>query len=134
MTPTSRPLAPACALPPTACAAIDRSPALHRELLKAAFAFQTQVTQTALANGRSKINERLARWLLMAADRLEGDELPLTHEFLSLMLGVQRSGVTLAVEALEAADGLITAKRGRITILDRAGLERKSNGIYRLQR
>ena len=47
-----------------------------------------QVTQTALANGRSKIEERLARWLLMADDRVDGDELPLTHEFLSLMLGV----------------------------------------------
>jgi len=63
--------------------AIDKSPSLHRELLKAAYAFQTQVTQTALANGRSKIEERLARWLLMADDRIDGDELPLTHEFLS---------------------------------------------------
>ena len=76
--------------------AIDKSPSLHRELLKAAYALQTQVTQTALANGRSKIEERLARWLLMADDRIDGDELPLTHEFQSLMLGVQRSGVTLA--------------------------------------
>ncbi len=109
--------------------AIDKSPSLHRELLKAAYAFQTQVTQTALANGRSKIEERLARWLLMADDRIDGDELPLTHEFLSLMLGVQRSGVTLAVQALEA-DGLIAARRGRISILKRAKLEKKSNGTY----
>ena len=109
--------------------AIDKSPSLHRELLKAAFAFQTQVTQTALANGRSKIEERLARWLLLADDRLDGEELPLTHEFLSLMLGVQRSGVTLAVQALEA-DGLIAARRGRISILKRAKLEKKSNGTY----
>ena len=108
--------------------AIDKSPALHRELLKATFAFQTQVTQTALANGRSKIEERLARWLLMADDRIDG-EVPLTHEFLSLMLGVQRSGVTLAVQALEA-DGLIAARRGRISILKRAKLEKKSNGTY----
>ena len=109
--------------------AIDKSPSLHRELLKAAYAFQTQVTHTALANGRSKIEERLARWLLMADDRIDGDELPLTHEFLSLMLGVQRSGVTLAVQALEQ-DELIEARRGRISILDRAGLEKKSNGTY----
>jgi CRP-like cAMP-binding protein len=108
--------------------AIDKSPSLHRELLKAAYAFQTQVTQTALANGRSKIEERLARWLLMADDRIDG-EVPLTHEFLSLMLGVQRSGVTLAVQALEA-DGLIAARRGRISILKRAKLEKKSNGTY----
>ena len=113
--------------------AIDKSPSLHRELLKAAYAFQTQVTQTALANGRSKIEERLARWLLMADDRIDGDELPLTHEFLSLMLGVQRSGVTLAVQALEA-DGLIAARRGRISILKRAKLEKKSNGTYTPQR
>ena len=97
------------------------------------FAFQTQVTQTALANGRSKIEERLARWLLMADDRIDGDELPLTHEFLSLMLGVQRSGVTLAVQALEA-DRLIAARRGRISIRDRAKLEKKSNGTYTPQR
>ena len=109
--------------------AIDKSPSLHRELLKAAYALQTQVTQTALANGRSKIEERLARWLLLADDRLDDDELPLTHEFLSLMLGVQRSGVTLAVQALEA-DGLIAARRGRISILKRAKLEKKSNGTY----
>ena len=113
--------------------AIDKSPALHREPLKAAYAFQTQVTQTALANGRSKIEERLARWLLLADDRIDGDELPLTHEFLSLMLGVQRSGVTLAVQALEA-DGLIAARRGRISILKRARLEKKSNGTYTPQR
>ena len=109
--------------------AIDKSPSLHRELLKAAYALQTQVTQTALANGRSKIEERLARWLLMADDRIDGDELPLTHEFLSLMLGVQRSGVTLAVQALEA-DGLIAARRGRISILKRAKLEKKSRLDY----
>ena len=107
---------------------IDKSPSLHRELLKAAYAFQTLVTQTALANGRSKIEERLARWLLLADDRIDG-EVPLTHEFLSLMLGVQRSGVTLAVQALEA-DGLIAARRGRISILKRAKLEKKSNGTY----
>ena len=109
--------------------AIDKSTTLHRELLKSAYAFQKQVTQTALANGRSKIEERLCRWLLMADDRVDGDELPLTHEFLSLMLGAQRSGVTLAVQALER-DGLIEARRGRITILNRRAMEKKSNGTY----
>jgi CRP-like cAMP-binding protein len=110
-------------------AAIDKSVSLHRELLKAAYAFQKQVTQTALANGRSKIEERLCRWLLMADDRVDGDALPLTHEFLSLMLGVRRSGVTDAVQVLER-DGLIAARRSRITILDRAAMEKKSNGTY----
>jgi CRP-like cAMP-binding protein len=109
--------------------AIEQSRSLQRELLKAAYAFQTQVTQTALANGRSTIEERLCRWLLMADDRIDGNELPLTHEFLSFMLGVQRPGVTIAVQALER-DGLIAARRGRITILDRLGMQRKSNGTY----
>jgi CRP-like cAMP-binding protein len=75
---------------------------LHQALLRYAHYFQTQTTETALANGRSNIEERLARWLLMADDRLDDGELPLTHEFLSLMLGVRRSGVTVAVQALEA--------------------------------
>lgn len=109
--------------------AIDKSPSLHRSLLRYAHYFQTQTTETALANGRSKIEERLARWILMADDRVDGDELPLTHEFLSFMLGVQRSGVTVAVKALTGA-GLISHRRSKITILDRAALEKHCNGTY----
>jgi CRP-like cAMP-binding protein len=110
-------------------AAIDQSASLHRPLLRYAHYFQTQTTETALANGRSKIEERLARWILMADDRIDGDELPLTHEFLSLMLGVQRSGVTIAVQALTRV-GLIAHRRSRITILDRPALEKHCNGTY----
>jgi CRP-like cAMP-binding protein len=105
------------------------SPTLHRAMLAYAYAFLRQTTTTALANGRSKIEERLARWLLMADDRLDGHELPLTHEFLGLMLGTHRPGVTIALQALERA-GLIAHKRGRITILDRKSLEKSSNGTY----
>ena len=112
--------------------AIDDSVSLHRSLLRFAHAFLTQATQTALANGRSKIDERLSRWLLMADDRIDGEELPLTHEFLSLMLGVQRSGVTIALQALER-DGFIAARRGRITIVNRKALEKNSNGTYTRQ-
>jgi CRP-like cAMP-binding protein len=108
---------------------IDRSVPLHRSLLRYAHAFSIQTAQTALANGRSKNTERLARWLLMADDRIDGGELPLTHKFLSIMLGVQRPGVTLAVQALEH-EGLISARRGGITIVDRNGLEKMSNGAY----
>ena len=97
--------------------------------LRYAHSFHIQTTRTNLANGRSKIEERLARWLLMADDRVDGDELPLTHEFLAIMLGVRRAGVTVAIQALEAA-GLIVAKRGRITILDRQGLIESSDGTY----
>jgi CRP-like cAMP-binding protein len=107
----------------------DRSVSLHREMLRFANAFLMQTTTTALANGRSKIEERLARWLLMAHDRVDGDELPLTHEFLGMMLGSPRPGVTLAVQALEK-EGLIDARRARITILDRKALEKRSNGTY----
>jgi CRP-like cAMP-binding protein len=109
--------------------AVDESPALHRHLLRYGHAFVVQTAQTALANGRSKIEERLARWLLMANDRLDGDEVPLTHEFLSVMLGVRRPGVTVALDLLEK-EGLIQAKRRAIAIVDRTGLRKISNGAY----
>jgi CRP-like cAMP-binding protein len=105
-----------------------RSNTLHRALLQYVNAYLQQTTATALANGRSKIEERLARWLLMADDRLDG-ELPLTHEFLGFMLGTYRPGVTRAVQALEK-EGLIDARRGGISILNRKGLEKRSNGTY----
>ena len=105
----------------------EQGPSSRDSALRHAFLFQT--TSTALANGRSKIEERLARWLLMAEDRIDGDELPLTHEFLSLMLGVRRPGVTIALQALER-EGLIAHRRAIITILDREGLEAHSNGTY----
>ena len=103
--------------------AIDKSVTLHRSMLRYAHAFLEQATRTAVANGRSKIEERLARWLLMADDRLDGPELSLTHEFLAMMLGVRRPGVTTAVQHLEGA-GVITKRRGRIVITDRAALKR----------
>jgi CRP-like cAMP-binding protein len=109
--------------------AMDRSVRLHRSLLRCAHAFLIQTTQTALANGRSKNEARLARWLLMADDRIDGGEVPLTHKFLGIMLGVQRPAVTVAVQALEEA-GLISAGRKVITIIDRRGLEKMSNGAY----
>src|SRR5882724_11114772 len=107
----------------------ERSITLHRAMLRFAHAFLAQTTTTALANGRSKTEERLARWLLMADDRIDGEELPLTHEFLGLMLGTHRPGVTIALQALERA-GLITTRRSRITIVDRKALEKSSNGTY----
>ena len=79
-----------------------------------------QTANTSLSNGTATLEERLARWLLMANDRLRGDEIPLTHEFLSLMLGVRRSGVTVALNYLESR-GLISLARRRIVITDRNG-------------
>jgi CRP-like cAMP-binding protein len=89
----------------------------------------TQTTQTVLANGRSKIEDRLARWLLMAHDRVDSDEIPLTHEFLAIMLGVRRSGVTVALQELERK-GLIAHRRSVITMVDREALEHSTNGTY----
>ena len=88
-----------------------------------------QSTETALANGRHKIEERLARWLLMADDRLDGHELPLTQEFLATMLGTARPGVTIAIQELERR-GWITHRRGVVVVIDREGLEKSSNGAY----
>lgn len=91
--------------------------------------FMTQVGQTALANGRAKIDERLARWLLMAQDRLDDAGLQLTHEFIALMLGVRRPGVTEAINELEGR-GLIRSTRGDLRVIDRKGLEAVAGGIY----
>jgi CRP-like cAMP-binding protein len=108
---------------------IEQSTSLHTSLLRCAHAFNVQTAHTAVANGRNKIEQRLARWLLMAQDRGDGDELRITHEFLSMMLGVRRPGVTIALNLLEAR-GLIQAKRGNIHIVDRGGLVESSNGAY----
>jgi CRP-like cAMP-binding protein len=109
--------------------AIAHSVSLHQSLLQCVHAFLIQTAETALANGRSKNEQRLARWLLMTDDRLDGHELPLTHKLLAIMLGVQRPNVTAAIKALERA-GLIQAGRRVITILDRKGLVKFSKGAY----
>ena len=109
--------------------AIDKRVTLHRSLLRYVNSFLDQAAMTALANGRSTIEARLARWLLMADDRVEGGKLPLTHEFLSMMLGVTRPGVTVAVQLLEQK-GLIERQRGSIVIIGRKALEKLSNGTY----
>lgn len=109
--------------------AIHDSRSLQLLLLKYARAFMVQTTHTAISNARAKLNERLARWILMADDRVDGNRLPLTHEFLSLMLGVRRAGVTEALHALER-QRLIKASRGEITIRDRKGIERRAGQSY----
>lgn len=109
--------------------AIDKSRTLHGSLLRYAHAFLNQTTRTAVANGLSKIEERLARWLLMAHDRVRSPELPLTHEFLAMMLGVRRPGVTTAIQKLER-EGTIARRRSRIIICNRGKLEKMSNGTY----
>lgn len=105
------------------------SPAIRDVMLRFVQAFMIQATHTAISNGSAKLEERLARWLLMAHDRIDGDVLPLVHEFLALMLGVRRPGVTVAIHSLEA-QGLIHAERGVITVMDREGLEEIANASY----
>lgn len=110
-------------------AAMQASTTLRALVLHYAQVFLVQTAQTALANGQAKLEERLARWLLMAHDRVDGDDLPLIHEFLALMLGVRRAGVTVALQSLES-QGLVRAERGLIVVVDRDGLEDVADGSY----
>ena len=109
--------------------AMESSRTLQPLLLRFAQTFMVQASQTAVANGRSNLDERLARWILMAQDRLAGDHLPLTHAFLAIMLGVRRAGVTDTLNLLEG-EGLIRAQRGAITVLNRTGLEQRASHSY----
>lgn len=108
---------------------MSESPGLTRVLLRYAQVFATQTAHTAFANTKHRLDERLARWLLMCHDRLDGDKLPVTQVFLSHMLGANRPGVTLAVCALARA-GLISNSRSKITVLDRVRLKVAANGSY----
>ncbi|WP_062017980.1 Crp/Fnr family transcriptional regulator [Aureimonas sp. AU4] len=91
--------------------------------------YQIQLAHSALANGRYTIPQRLARWLLMCHDRLRTDDMRLTHEFLALMLGVRRSGVTNEIHILEG-EHAIRANRASIRVLDRQKLIDIADGCY----
>lgn len=91
----------------------------------------TQISQSAACNRFHLVNARLARWLLMTHDRVEGDEFRLTQEFISHMLGVRREGVTLAASSLQKQK-LISYSRGQIKILDRVALEAVTCKCYRI--
>ena len=88
-----------------------------------------QTSHTAIANAQATLDQRLARWILMAHDRIEGNTLPLTHEFLSLMLAVRRAGVTGALQSLSRRR-LIKSGRGEILVLNRKGIERVAGDLY----
>ena len=110
-------------------AELARSPVLSARLLRYAQALFAQVSQTAACNGRHTVHERLARWLLMARDRIDDNIVPLSHELLSMMLGTRRPGITVALGAFRQA-GLIHNRHGKIEILDRPGLEAASCECY----
>ena len=102
--------------------AVERNAVIRRVVLRYANLLMATVAQTTACNRSHTLEERMSRWLLMTHDRVDSDEFPLTQEFLASILGVRRPTVTLAGVTLQRA-GLIRYSRGRITILDRAGLE-----------
>ncbi|MBL6081033.1 Crp/Fnr family transcriptional regulator [Belnapia sp. T18] len=109
--------------------ALEWSPTLRRQVLLYAMAQYHQVARTAACNGRHHTEQRLARWLLMAHDRVGGDRFAITHELLSMMLGVRRAGVTVAAGSLQRA-GLIRYERGQLEIANRTGLEAAACECY----
>jgi CRP-like cAMP-binding protein len=107
------------------------TPALLPILLRYVDTFVFQIAQTAACNGSHRIEQRLARWLLMELDRAEGDSFAVTHELLSIMLGVRRPGVTVAMGLLREA-GLVEQTRRGLRVLDRPGLEAAACECYAL--
>src|SRR6185437_2979124 len=107
----------------------DRAgPVLHL-LLRYTQALITQMAQTAVCNRHHTLDQQLCRWLLLSLDRLQGNQLVMTQELIANMLGVRREGVTEGAMKLQRA-GLISYARGHITVLDRAGLEKRSCECY----
>ena len=109
--------------------AMRASESLHVVLLKYVQVFMVQTAHTAIANARAQIDRRLARWILMAHDRTGDKTLALTHEFLALMLGVRRPGVTEALQSLKRLK-LIDTGRNKIVVLNRNGIEKAAGHSY----
>lgn len=108
---------------------LTSDPRLRSYFDAAVEAFMAQSTFTIVTNSRGRLEERLARWLLMGHDRMEGDVIAITHDLLSVMLGVRRPGVTTAMQYLEDK-GTVTTGRGKITIIDRAALKTIAGPFY----
>jgi len=109
--------------------AMTRSTTLRGLLLRYAHVFMVQASQTALTNGHASIEERLARWILMSHDRFSSNDLAVTHEFISLMVGVRRQGITEALHLLEGRH-FIQSTRDRLHVVDRPGLIELASGSY----
>jgi len=107
------------------CQELERSASMRVVMLHYTHAFFNQVAQSAACNQLHSLKQRCCRWLLMTHDRMNSDSFLLTQEFLAMMLGVQRTGVTEAAAILRRA-GLIRYNRGNVTVTDRAGLEREA--------
>jgi CRP-like cAMP-binding protein len=115
----------------TLTALLPRLPTLGRSLQQYSQVFTMEIGHVAACNRLHEVDERLARWLLMCADRIQSDELPLTQEFLGQMLGTRRSSVTVAAGILQKA-GIISYNRGNVKIVDRRKLEAAACECYRL--
>ena len=113
--------------------ALEGDAVLQKLILRFAFAHLMQVSRTAACNVHHLVEQRLARWLLMSHDRSGADTFVMTHEFLGMMLGVRRAGISVAAGALQKA-GLIHYERGTITVTDRTGLENASCECYGIVR
>jgi CRP-like cAMP-binding protein len=109
---------------------ISRSATLHRHLLRYVQTFAVQIACTAAANGRGKVEQRLARWILMAHDRLDSDNIRLTHEFLAIMLGIRRAGVTDALSALVRRRAIRKEGLGLFVVVNRKVLEKIAGSFY----
>jgi CRP-like cAMP-binding protein len=109
--------------------AMERSPVLRQMLMNYVQALMTLQAQTILCNTRHSLRQRVARWLLMALDRIDGADVPATHDLLARMLGVRRASVTEAIAELEAA-GVIRHSRGLLTVIDRSMLEHTACECY----
>ena len=108
-----------------------RSAAMQHLLLRYTQALLTQMAQTAVCNRHHSVDQQLCRWLLLSLDRLASNQLTMTQELIANMLGVRREGVTEAAGKLQDA-GLIHYSRGRITVVDRPGLEAQACECYRV--
>jgi CRP-like cAMP-binding protein len=109
--------------------ACSQSPSLQNLLLRYVQTFTVQAAQGSAANAHYEVPQRLSRWLLMCHDRVSGDLLELTHEFMAMMLGVRRAGVTVALHTLEGT-GAIRASRGRVVVMNRERLEELAGDCY----
>ena len=111
----------------------DRAGPVMHLLLRYTQALITQMAQTAVCNRHHSLDQQLCRWLLLSMDRLQGNEITMTQELIANMLGVRREGVTEGARRLQKA-GLIRYARGRIAVLDRVGLEKRSCECYAVVR
>lgn len=111
--------------------AMSKSPTIREHLLRYVHLLLAQKAQVVLCNAKHEIDKRLARWLLLAHDRVPGNQLPVTHDLLAMMLGVRRAGVTEALALLES-EGILAKTRGAVRIVDRQALKAHSCECYKL--